>query len=162
MAETLELLASFLGGEGTAAKVVVWAHNSHMGDARATQMGAQGETNLGQRVRERHGRNAVLIGCTTFEGTVSAASRWNGPAERKSVRPALAGSYEALFHEAGMEALALVPPRRTPRGGPGPAPAERTIGVIYRPEAERTCHYFHASLAVQFDALLPFRPDNGR
>lgn len=156
MAETLESLASFLSGEGPAAKVVVWAHNSHMGDARATQMGAQGETNLGQRVRERHGRNAVLIGCTTFEGTVTAASRWDGPADRKCVRPALPGSYEALFHEAGMERslLFLRGDRRV--AGLGQPRLERTIGVIYRPEAERSCHYFHASLSVQFDALLHF------
>jgi erythromycin esterase-like protein len=157
MAETLDALVGFLGWRGPAAKVVVWAHNSHLGDARATQMGTRGEWNVGQLVRERYGRDAVLVGFTTYEGTVTAASNWDAPAERKRVRPALPGSYEALFHDAGPERFLL-----TLRDGDRAAAAlrqprlERAIGVIYRPETERTSHYFQASLPGQFDAVLHF------
>ncbi len=136
-------------------KVVVWAHNSHLGDARATQMGERGEWNLGQLARQRHGRDVVLVGCTTYDGTVTAASNWDAPAERKIVRPALAESYEALFHEVGVERF-LLPLRgehvevlKEPR-------LERAIGVIYRPDTERASHYFPANLAAQFDAVLHF------
>ena len=156
MAETLEGLVSFLTGEGPPAKIVVSAHNTHLGDARATLMGAQGETNLGQRVRERHGPNSVLIGMTTYEGTVTAASHWDGPAERKRVRPALPGSYEALLHEAGLDRSLLLLRGDGRAAGLGQPRLERAIGVIYRPDTERASHYFHSSLSFQFDAVLHF------
>ena len=120
-------------------------------------MGQRGELNVGQLVRERYGRDAVLVGFTTHHGTVTAASDWGGPAERKRVRPALAGSYEALFH-AAQPARFLLTWRegdtaterlRDPR-------LERAIGVIYRPETERMSHYFRARLPDQFDAVLHF------
>lgn len=156
MAETLAALVEYLGKQGGLPKVVVWAHNSHLGDARATQMGTRGEWNVGQLVRERHGRDAVLVGLTTYDGTVTAASNWDAPAERKRVRPALPGSYEALFHDVGPGRFLLrlrgddqVAGLREPR-------LERAIGVIYRPETERDSHYFHASLPAQFDAVLHF------
>ncbi len=155
MAETLDVLVEFFVRNGTDAKVVIWAHNSHLGDARATQMGVRGEWNVGQLVRQQYGRDAVLVGCTTYDGTVTAASNWDAPAERKSVRPALPGSYEALFHAAGPERFLLtldgdrVPGLDQPR-------LERAIGVIYRPDTERASHYFHASLPAQFDAVLHF------
>src|SRR5918999_2929298 len=98
MVETLETLLAHLEQQTGQAKIAVWAHNSHLGDARATEMGRRGELNVGQLVRERHGRDAVLVGFTTHHGTVTAASNWGAPAERKNVRPALDGSYEALFH----------------------------------------------------------------
>src|SRR5579872_1527242 len=98
MAETLDALTHHLGPKS---KIVVWAHNSHLGDARATEMGQRGELNLGQLVRQRYEKDAVLVGFTTYHGTVTAASGWDGPAERKHVRPALPGSYESLFHETG-------------------------------------------------------------
>ena len=150
MAETLEALVAF-----RPAKVVVWAHNSHLGDARATEMGAAGELNLGQLVRQRHGLDAVLVGFLTYGGTVTAASDWDEPAERKHVRRALPGSYETFLHEAG-------PGNRFfDLTGAGPAARglaeprlERAIGVIYRPETERQSHYFHARLPQQFDAVL--------
>jgi erythromycin esterase-like protein len=156
MTDTLAALVDFLGREGAGVKVVVWAHNSHLGDARATQMGARGEWNVGQLVRQQHGRAAVLVGFTTYQGTVTAASNWDAPAERKQVRPALPGSYEALFHDVGLERFLLVL-----RGGDRVASLrqprlERAIGVIYRPETERASHYFQASLADQFDAVLHF------
>ena len=96
-------------GQADSAKVVVWAHNSHLGDARATEMGRRGELNVGQLVREKYGQDAMLIGFTTHHGTVTAASDWGEPAERKRVRPALAGSYEALFHAAGRARLPADP-----------------------------------------------------
>jgi erythromycin esterase-like protein/adenine/guanine phosphoribosyltransferase-like PRPP-binding protein len=98
MAETLDALVAHLGRKGSRAKIAVWEHNSHLGDARATEMGQRGELNVGQLTREKYGSEAVLVGFTTHHGTVTAASDWGKPAERKRVRPALAGSYEALFH----------------------------------------------------------------
>src|SRR6267143_4708274 len=99
MAETLDALVTHLNAQGQQAKVAVWEHNSHLGDARATYMADYGELNVGQLVRQKYGDETILIGFTTFRGTVTAASDWDGPAERKRVRPALPESYEALFHE---------------------------------------------------------------
>jgi erythromycin esterase-like protein len=157
MADTLAALDRHLSRPGRKARIVVWAHNSHLGDARATEMSASGELNLGQLAREAYGREAVSAGFTTWAGTVTAASDWDQPAERKHVRPAMAGSYEALFHEAGRgnflltlrEDQALASALAEPR-------LERAIGVVYRPETERTSHYFHAQLPHQFDAVLHY------
>ncbi|MFL5802360.1 MAG: erythromycin esterase family protein [Roseiflexaceae bacterium] len=174
MAETLDALTAHLSRQGQRAKVVVWAHNSHLGDARATEMGAGGELNLGQLVRERYGRDAFNIGFSTYTGTVTAASDWDAPAERKRVRPALPDSYEALFHTVAMGAVgaervvgataAAVKPQLDflllLRDGGYVAEQlraerlERAIGVIYAPETERWSHYFHARLADQFDAVI--------
>ena len=154
MAETLEALITHLERHGREAKLAVWAHNSHLGDARATEMGRGGELNVGQLVRERFGRDSVLIGFTTHQGTVTAASDWDAPSETKRVRPALAGSYEALFHEVGIPRF-MIPLRDSPIGAELNGPLlERAIGVIYRPETERVSHYFHARLADQFDAVI--------
>lgn len=157
MTETLEALLAHFEPWEQRAKIVVWEHNSHLGDARATEMGTSGQLNVGQLVRERHGRDALLVGFTTHHGTVTAATNWGGPAERKQVRPALEGSYEALFHkELPAQALLLL------RGDGELATAlrqprlERAIGVIYRPESERISHYFKARLADQFDAVFHF------
>jgi erythromycin esterase-like protein len=155
MAETLEALVSYLECQVSHPKVVVWAHNSHLGDARATQMGEAGELNLGQLVRQRYGRDALLIGFTTYQGTVTAASTWGGPAEYKRVRPALPDSYEALFHELGLPRFLLVLGNDALRALRQPR-LERAIGVIYLPETERISHYFEAQLADQFDAVLHF------
>jgi erythromycin esterase-like protein len=157
MAETLHALVAHLSAEGEEPKVAVWEHNSHLGDARATEMGQGGEWNVGQLVRERYPRDAFLVGFTTHRGTVTASSDWDEPGRRRRVRPALEGSYEALFHEAGLERFMLdlrAEGRarellKLPR-------LERAIGVIYRPETERLSHYFHARLAEQFDAVLHF------
>ena len=153
MADTLEALLRHFGQSGGEAKAVVWAHNSHLGDARATEPGEEGELNVGQLARERWGDDAVLVGFTTYTGTVTAASDWDEPGERKRVRPALPGSWEALLHEAGGD---LVLPLR----GSANAEAfreprlERAIGVVYLPRSERVSHYFHARLADQFDAVI--------
>jgi len=139
------------------AKVAVWAHNSHLGDARATEAGQRGELNVGQLVREKYGRDTVLIGFTTHHGTVTAASDWDQPAERKRVRPALAGSYEALFHAVQPGRFLLIMDGSDTVAEQLRAPRlERAIGVIYRPETERQSHYFLARLADQFDAVLHF------
>ena len=131
------------GRQGGRAKVVVWAHNSHLGDARATEMGQRGELNVGQLVRERYGRDAMLVGFTTHHGTVTAASDWGGPAERKRVRPALAGSYEAMFHATQLTRFLLTwREGDTATEGLRDPRLERAIGVIYRPETERMSHYF--------------------
>jgi len=155
MADTLDHLMAHMDRHGATSRVVVWEHNSHIGDARATQMAQRGELNVGQLMRERHPREVVLVGFTTHTGTVTAASGWGAPAERMRVRPALEGSYEAVFHEAGIPAFLLCPPSasawspalREPR-------LERAIGVIYRPQTERQSHWFAADIAAQFDAVV--------
>lgn len=157
MVETLEALAAHLGRHGGRPRVVVWAHNSHLGDARATEMSRRGELNVGQLVREKYGRQAMLVGFTTHQGTVTAASDWDAPAERKNVRPSLAGSYEELFHAALPERFLLDLRANDPAlAGLREQHLERAIGVIYRPETERVSHYFHARLPEQFDAVLHF------
>jgi erythromycin esterase-like protein/predicted phosphoribosyltransferase len=155
MADTLAAVLAYLDRGRPGARLVVWAHNSHVGDARATEMGERGELNLGQLARERHGAGAVLVGFTTHTGTVTAASAWDGPAQRKRVRPSLAGSVEHLLHEAGL-VRCLLPLRTDPElAGVLDAPRlERAIGVIYAPETERRSHYFHARVASQFDYLV--------
>jgi len=158
MAETLDALVAHLDRPGAPAKIVVWAHNSHLGDARATEMGwRRGELNLGQLVRERYGRDAFLVGFTTHHGTVTAASEWDAPAERKNVRPALDDSYEALFHATGLGRFLLDLRTDKPTAEAlREARLERAIGVIYRPDTERVSHYFKAQLPEQFDAVLHF------
>jgi erythromycin esterase-like protein len=157
MAQTLAALDAHLSRPGRPARLVVWAHNSHLGDARATDMSAAGELNLGQLVRQAHGPQAVAVGFTTYEGTVTAASDWDQPAERKHVRPALPGSYEALFHETGTRNLLLKLRGNVPAATALAEPRlERAIGVVYRPDTERTSHYFHARLPRQFDAVLHY------
>jgi protein-L-isoaspartate(D-aspartate) O-methyltransferase len=153
MFQCLERLLAF---HGPRSKAVVWAHNSHVGDARATEMSARGELNIGQLCRERFGASAYAVGFGTHQGTVAAASHWDGPMEVKRVRPSLAGSYERVCHDAAVPAFLL--PLRAPRDaglrdGLTEPRLERAIGVIYRPETERASHYFHAVLPHQFDEL---------
>jgi erythromycin esterase-like protein len=158
MAETLEALADYLQNRSRQpAKIVVWAHNSHLGDARATELGERGELNVGQLVRERYGRDALLVGFTTHAGTVTAASDWGTPAERKTVRPAAFGSYESMFHAAGLgNALLDLRDRAARAIGLATPRLERAIGVVYRPETERQSHYFEAALSRQFDFVLHY------
>ena len=154
---TLMALTDHLGKQRHHTKIIVWAHNSHIGDARATQMCERGEWNLGQLVRERFGHRAVLVGFTTHSGSVTAASDWDSPAERKTVRPSLEGSYERLFHETETARFWLDLRKNSKIRALLRAPAlERAIGVIYRPDTERASHYFTARLSDQFDAVLHF------
>jgi erythromycin esterase-like protein/predicted phosphoribosyltransferase len=174
MADTIDSLITHLRQQDGHARIAVWAHNSHLGDARATEMGVVGELNVGQLMRERHPNETYGIGFTTYEGTVAAATEWDNPARRRRVLPALSGSYEDLLHQASAIAEAdLMLDLRTqnsvietltePR-------LERAIGVIYKPETERFSHYFHAILPKQFDTVLhldrtsavqPIDPDPG-
>jgi erythromycin esterase-like protein len=157
MTETIGELLAFLERVRPGARLVVWAHNSHLGDARATEMGARGELNVGQLVRAKFGSSAALVGFTTHHGTVTAASEWDGPAHRKHVRPSLAASYERLFHEVGISRflLRLRTDAELATALEGPR-LERAIGVLYLPETERQSHYFHARLSEQFDYVLHF------
>jgi erythromycin esterase-like protein len=150
MAETLDALFDYLDQPRLPSKVVVWAHNSHVGDARHTEMGRQGQLTLGQLARERYEANAYLVGLTTYEGTVTAASDWGAPGVVKRVLPGREDAYEGELHDAGIRRDLLlfetgleVDPHRL----------ERAIGVIYRPETERQSHYFEAEMAHQFDAV---------
>lgn len=155
MVETLNRLIDHLNQQGKPTKVVVWEHNSHLGDARATDMGSLGEVNVGQLVRESYGKDAVLIGFTTYTGTVIAASNWGETAQLKQVRSALPGSYEALFHQTGLPRFLLLLRNGNPViTGLKEPHLERAIGVIYLPETERISHYFSARLADQFDAVI--------
>jgi erythromycin esterase-like protein len=155
MAGTLDALMTYLTQQDDTAKIVVWEHNSHLGDARATSMGDEGELNVGQLVRERYPNEAILVGFSTYSGTVTAASAWDGPHERKRVRPALPESYEALFHETALprfflslrndnQAIQALRNRHL----------ERAIGVIYLPHSERVSHYFYARLPEQFNGII--------
>jgi len=154
MGQTLQALVSHLDVRRSPAKVVVWAHNSHVGDARHTQMGWHGEHNVGQLVREAVADDCLNIGFTTHDGTVTAASEWGGQAERKRVRPSLPGSYEELLHGLTAEhGRAFVVDTGVADWLP-PRLLERAIGVIYRPETERTSHWFQADLAGQFDVVV--------
>jgi erythromycin esterase-like protein len=137
------------------AKIVVWAHNSHLGDARATEMSERGELNVGQLVRERFGRDCFAIGFSTNSGTVTAASDWGDPAERKRVRDALPRSYERLFHDTGVSNFWIDLHKRSEAANIlRRSRLQRAIGVVYRPETERWSHYFEARLPEQFDAIL--------
>jgi erythromycin esterase-like protein len=154
MADTLDAVLDHLDARSGRSKAVVWAHNSHVGDARATELGDAGEIDIGQLARERHPGRVALVGFSTAGGTVTAASSWGGAAEHKRVRPALPGSYEALFASVelpgfvlSLRDVACADALREPR-------LQRAIGVIYRPETERASHYFRARLADQFDAVI--------
>jgi protein-L-isoaspartate(D-aspartate) O-methyltransferase len=156
MFETLQTLLAFHGPDS---KAIVWAHNSHVGDSRATEMDARGEYNIGRLCREAFGSSMYSVGFGTHSGTVAAASNWDGPMETKRVRPALPGSYEALCHEAGGAHWLL--PLREPRDADvvrhlSRPLLERAIGVIYRPDTELQSHYFEAALPAQFDEYIWF------
>jgi erythromycin esterase-like protein len=156
MTDTLQALTEHLERRHGTSRIAVWEHNSHIGDARATDMSRGGEWNVGQLVRERHGVNSRLIGFTTYTGTVMAASTWGGQHESKRVTPGMEDSYEELFHNVDIPSF-LLPLRNSPVAAKLHTPRfERAIGVIYRPDTERVSHYFHARLADQFDAVLHF------
>ncbi len=157
MADSLDALLAHHDRTGARTRAVVWAHNSHIGDARATSMGRSGEWNVGQLARERHGSDAVLVGFSTWRGTVTAASNWGAPAGRMRVRPALPGSIEAMFHAARVPDLLLpIRGREEVQAALEETWLERAIGVVYRPETERLSHYFETRLPDQFDAVIHF------
>jgi len=159
MLETLDTISDHLEDRfQKPAKIIVWAHNSHVGDARATEMGEKGEVNIGQLVREHHGAaDTYLIGFSTYQGFVTAAYDWAAPAEHKRVNPGTAGSYEELFHQVKYKNFLLDLNKHEkiehylhiPR-------LQRAIGVIYRPETEHLSHYFFTRLPYQFDSVIHF------
>jgi erythromycin esterase-like protein len=157
MMETLSALRDYLEFRQAPSKIVIWAHNSHVGDARATQMGRVGEWNIGQLIRENYGDECRSIGFTTYSGTVTAASGWDCSAERKQVLPARSDSYEGLFHQVGIPAFSLALERGSHVAeGLREQMLERAIGVVYLPASELASHYFQASLSGQFDAIIHF------
>ena len=155
MVETLSALDRYLSDGDNRAKIVVWEHNSHLGDARATEMGRRGELNVGQLVRETYGKESYSVGFTTYSGTVTAASDWGAAAERKRVRRALNDSVEDVFHTRGLDRFLLImQPGSDVYRAFQQQLLERAIGVIYRPETERHSHYFYTRLSSQFDAVI--------
>jgi erythromycin esterase-like protein len=154
MANTLDAILHHLSSPQRQAKIVVWAHNSHVGDARATEMGERGEYNIGQLARQRYARDTMLIGFSTFSGQVTAASQWGEATERKRVRPARHDSHEALLHQASLDDFWVATRDLTRDATLTQDRLERAIGVIYRPESERQSHYFRANLVSQFDAVI--------
>ena len=154
MFDTLEAL---LDAGGPQSKAIIWAHNSHVGDASATEMGWRGQFNIGELCKRSYHDHAVIIGFGTDGGTVAAADDWDEPMQVKSIRASLPGSYERLFHDAGV--VRSLTDLREPgplRDALSKPRLERAIGVIYRPETERYSHYFDAVLPEQFDAYVWF------
>jgi erythromycin esterase-like protein len=156
MADTIDALSSHLNVDAASpAKLIVWAHNSHLGDARVTERAAAGELNVGQLMRQRHDGASILVGFTTYEGNVLAAARWGAAGRAQPLRPALPESFSALLHQTGIAAFSL-----RLRGNPQVADAlarprlQRFVGVIYAPETERQSHYFKAEVARQYDAVV--------
>jgi len=144
-------------------KAAVWAHNSHLGDASATESSRRGETNIGQLVRQAFGlTNTFNIGFTTFTGTVAAATEWDWPMEVKTVNPGLKKSYEEIMHKVGIPRFYVVLRSNSRRVQPNKQlvdalreeKLERAIGVIYRPDTERLSHYFFCNLSSQFDSVI--------
>ncbi|MEU3013840.1 erythromycin esterase family protein [Nocardia asteroides] len=161
MADTLDALREYLGSgpdrtrSGHTPKIVVWAHNSHVGDARATEFGAEGQLTVGQLMRQRHGAHCRTIGWSTYYGSVTAAQEWGGTAIHETVRPALPSSIETLLHDSGTgEFMVRMDTGDAASNELGLPRLQRAIGVVYRPGTERRSHYFHARAADQFDALI--------
>ena len=170
MTDTLQALDRHLAGLGAPPRIAVWAHNSHLGDASATEMGKRGEWNVGQLMREHHGQEAVRVGFSTFRGWVTAATDWEEPPERVRVRDGLPASWEDLFHQVGSPRFLIALRGNAPLHAlAAPRRLQRAIGVIYRPQTERQSHYFHTCLPGQFDAMIhldetealaPLEPDH--
>ncbi|MCL9684961.1 erythromycin esterase family protein [Legionella maioricensis] len=162
MAETLNVLVDHLETRwNKPAKIIIWAHNSHVGDARATEMSERGEVNIGQLVREQYDTHSYSIGFSTYEGFVSAASDWDEPVQRKKVMPGLPGSYEELFHHIQYKNFLLnLIGNQQLEHFLQLSRLQRAIGVIYRPDTERFSHYFFTHLPYQFDSLIHFDKTN--
>jgi len=153
MADTVELLAEQLG-DGAPAKLIIWAHNSHVGDGRATELGDDGQLTLGQILRQRHPNETALVGMTTHSGAVIAAFDWEEPGQRERVRPGLPGSWEELFHAAELPRFFVTAAQLRRAVGDHVDRLQRAIGVVYRPQTERRSHYLHARLADELDLVI--------
>jgi erythromycin esterase-like protein len=156
LAENLTRLGGQLDRSLMRGKVVFWTHNKNAGDSRAIEIPDRDEISVGTLARQRHGPDAVLIGLTTHHGTVRAASEWDGSLEQRIVIPSLVDSYESLFHEVGHPRF-LLPIRGSKAAEALRGPKlQRSIGVLYRPEAEPVDHYVSTRLSDQFDAVIHF------
>jgi protein-L-isoaspartate(D-aspartate) O-methyltransferase len=154
-----DTLRSLLAFYGAGSKGIVWAHNSHVGDVTATEMGARGDHNLGAICRAAFGEDTYIVGFGTDHGTVAVADRWDAPLQRMPLAPSIEGSYERVFHESGVPAftLPLANPRRpSVRDELAPALLERAVGIVSSPDMGRLSQYFHAVLPRQFDELIWF------
>lgn len=157
MAAMVQSLIHHLNRHANGSRIVVWEHNTHVGDARATDMRQHGEWSLGQLMRERYGRDVVLIGLTAYTGEVTCAESWNGPPEQKPLPPALPGSYEAIFHDTGIPQFYLPLTGRESQLAELHTPhLERAIGLVFHPQSAPEQGYYSACLADQFDALIHF------
>lgn len=159
MIDTLDVISEHLKERfKKPAKIVVWAHNSHVGDARATEMGEKGEVNIGQLAREKYGvKDTYLIGFSTYQGFVTAADDWGQPCEHKKINPGIPGSYEDLFHQLKHKEFILDLHRyKEIEHYLHISRLQRAIGVIYRPDTERMSHYFFTKLPLQFDSIIHF------
>jgi erythromycin esterase-like protein len=158
-----DTLQALLRHRGANAKAIVWAHNSHIGNAAATSMGWEGEFNIGELCRTAYGNDVVSIGFGTDRGTVAAASDWDSPMELKEIRPSREDSFEHLFHRTGLSRTLTdwrAPNRTDIRDILSEPRLERAIGVVYRPDTELLSHYFRAVLSEQFDAYVWFDTTN--
>jgi erythromycin esterase-like protein len=156
MVDTISEIDKFLSNKlKSPAKLIIWAHNSHIGDARFTQQGRGGEHNVGQLMRMRYPQETFLLGFTTFDGNVTASSEWGASAECKKINKGLSGSVENLFHDVGIPKFYLITKDHPEVGAALPVHGlERAIGVVYLPETERQSHYFYVDIANQFDAII--------
>jgi len=154
MADAVDMLADQLGHPGQPARLVVWAHNRHVGDARATAMGEAGEISLGQVLRQRHPGETALIGMISYGGTVTCARGWDEPPEVATVPPGLDGSWEQLLHASGYPRSYLGTASLRRAVGERAEQLQRAIGVVYRPETERLRHYHLSRLADEFDVVI--------
>ncbi|HEX8442460.1 MAG TPA: erythromycin esterase family protein [Allosphingosinicella sp.] len=161
MARNVEEIANHVGAlSGRPGKVVVWSHNTHSGDARATFAADRGELNLGQLMRQRYRDAAFLVGFFTYTGTVMAAPEWDAPGRVYQLRPALPESYSGLFHRAGVSNFSMMLRGNASAAEFGRDRLERAVGVIYLPQSERQSHYFDARLTEQFDSIIYFDRTN--
>jgi erythromycin esterase-like protein len=154
MARTVDSLREHFGRPRKPARCVIWAHNSHLGDARATELSQDGELNLGQLLRERHPGETFSLGFSTYDGTVTAARAWGGDAERRTLRAALPGSHEAVLHSVGLPRFLLSLREPAVAKVLAEPRLQRAVGVVYRPERERASHYYAVTLPDQFDAMI--------
>lgn len=158
MQETLIQIDNYLSSlYGRPSKLIVWAHNSHIGDASATQQGKSGEINLGHLMRKKYLSETYLLGFMTYQGFVIAADQWGGPTKIKVVQQALENSYENWFHKLSIKNFLMLIKEQEKIETKLPTHLlQRAIGVIYLPETERQNHYFYANLVNQYDALIYF------
>lgn len=154
MAETLLRLQRRASRQGPGARVVTWAHNSHVGDSTATECGRRGQLTLGALVRREQGDECALVGFTTYDGSVTAAREWDGPAGLHDLRPALDGSVEQLFHSTGLDRFTLLRHDLDAQPALRTMLLQRAVGVVYRPQAQREHHWLGAMLSRQYDAVV--------